>query len=116
MLTKEINMTKSRPEYASVNELSEVNTVKIGDTVRSFDMELMPFSWVVGKVVGIEKKDGCDRYVIECDKWETCRDENGIHENVVRTEKEGKSLVYPPVNGTALIGGFNDYTNFVERV
>lgn len=113
-------MTKSRPQYASVNSLEEINTIKIGDTVRSFDMEFMPFSWVEGEVVGTEVVDGCERYVVEVSEWKTCRDENGIHNHVVEIEytpeKSKRRKVYPPVNGTRLMFGKNTYSNFVERV
>ena len=113
-------MTKSRPQYASVNSLEEINTIKIGDKVRSFDTEFMPFSWVEGEVVGTEVVDGCERYVVEVSEWKTCRDENGIHNHVVEIkftpEKSKRKKVYPPVNGTRLMFGKNTYSNFVERL
>jgi len=106
---------KNTPEFASVSELENINVIKIGDTVRSFDMEFKPFSWIIGKVVRTEVIEGCERYVIEVQKYETCRDENGFHDHVVESEEvsDGRKL-YPPVNGSNLMFGENSYTNFVE--
>jgi hypothetical protein len=106
----------NRPQNASVNSQEEINVIKIGDRVRSFDHEFKPFSWVVGTVVGFEEVQGCTRCVIELEKWETCRDNDGFHDHVVEVENSHTpgDLVYPPANGTRLAMGNKTYSNFVE--
>lgn len=108
----------NRPEYASTNERSEIEFMEVGDKVISFDMEFKPFSWVRGTVVALESVQGCLRCVIEVEVEESCRDEDGFHDEVVSTRKysKGERTVYPPQNGTQLVGGHNRYTQFVQKV
>ena len=87
--------------------MSEVNVVKIGDTVRSYDfeerLESMRQCYVEGVVDSITDLEGCDRYKIRTIKR--------VFGGEIVPHDE---FYYPPVNGTPTwLGGV---CNNVEAV
>ena len=93
-----------------------MNTIKVGDFVRSFDFVIGKFgkdlegdraSFVEGQVVDFTPMGGCQRYAILVTK-----DVFGGEE---QTNRVG-TTVYPPVNGTPTLMGLEDdeLTNNVE--
>ena len=68
--------------------------ITVGTKVRSFDFDGRDLEgeracYAEGKVVGFEKLEGCERYVIEVTRRVFGGDED---------DRRGK--IYPPVNGT----------------
>lgn len=90
-------------------------TIKAGDKVRSFDFEHSKgllegprACYVEGTVCEIVEIDGCDRYKIQIEKRMF-----GGKLDEISSESE---YVYPPVNGTRMMFGDEDFTNFVVKM
>ncbi|MCK4960457.1 MAG: hypothetical protein KAT00_13685 [Planctomycetes bacterium] len=93
-----------------------VDTIKIGDKVRSYDSQYLErqgddFSFIEGEVIKIARTTeggqdlGCDRYFIN-----VTRDVHGGNESDTRVGE----IVTPPVNGTS--SSFGPAYNAVKRL
>jgi hypothetical protein len=80
--------------------------ILIGDRVRSFDFENNETCFMDGKVISIEYKDGCDRYVISVD---FCCFDSEEHYDY-------PDFIYPPVNGTKQLFSLIGFTHLVKKL
>jgi len=99
--------------------MSEVNSIEVGNKVRSFDfattikgeaygrdLEGDRASYVEGEVIGFEHKAMCSRYVIRVERRVFGGEE--VTQVVANAHAE-EHVVYPPVNGTPrTLGGVTD--------
>jgi len=69
--------------------------IKIGDTVKSFDFDMVDDCYIQGKVVGFTEMDNCTHFVIHMDKMIL----KGKDITDYYLEKTCNFKFYPPVNG-----------------
>lgn len=102
-------MTDFKPvkDYV-VSDLDSADTsIKIGDTVRSYDFEHRSDCFVDGEVTALKTMEGCERYEIKPTRR--------VWGDAEYPEASFPPAFYPPVNGTCYAGR-NGFTNFVRKL